>query len=876
MQSGDQGYRTFRLDNGMRVNCIVNRSVPLAEIHLYVRTGYAWETDPLHGLSHVVEHNLMHASPARPTREDFSRDRRAMGAWYDAGTTYDYTEYLMIVPGKHLRGAMEMLADGFFSARFADDIFQSEMGAILQESRRKQDIPEPMVLEKLYSAAYRVDRKRRWRLGTEESLGRITLQDLKTYFRDRYGPGNIVCTVGGDIDPDEVQQMVLEIFGPVPAAEVRGESPPKEPLQSGVRVLEIPSSLGRVYWICGFHTPSFLLEDGYWAFDLLAAVLGGGRGSRLVSRVLDKGLVDRIEARAPEFDEYMLFNVYAETDLERLAQAEEAILSEIFALACHEVVPQEFRRARTFVESRVLMRQDDLRSHVEWLAMCEGRGGSIKHVDMYAELIAGASPGDLRKAAEAHFQIPNLSVCMLRPQEAPSRDPAAVEAAAERAFKRAKEMTAVLAHGPESGIEIPAAISSGILSPPGEPVKSEFENGATLVFVPAPDNPTFALSALVRGGRFHESREVAGITDLMESCLLRGTAKRSAEQLAGAVEDLGVRLLPRVTDDAFGFTLYGPGASFRPACDLLGEILTEPAFASEDVTKEVRRLKGRIRGLADRPRDYSLEIFRQELFGDHPYGLPRPGIESVLDGLGSAALGTWFAERMAGRNLVLSLSGEFVAEEAADALRKSLGGIPAGGAAQPPPFDAGSLPVPRERRVEKQQSQTTSVVGFPTTGSLDEDIHALDLIAHACMGDGGRFYDEIRGKRGLAYVVHAVNMHRIAGGAFFGFSATAHEKAGEAQEIFRTEFQKLADAPPDSDDLARTKEFCLGMRLVRHRRTSLDRSLALAEAEIRGQGFRWELDYEDALRRVTRNRFAETARKYFPRDGHVTVVVGSV
>ena len=89
----------------MTVNLIVNRSAPLAEVHLYVRTGYAWEPDRLQGVSHVVEHNLMHGSPARPSREDFSRDRRAMGAWYDAGTTYDYTEYLMIVPARHLRAA---------------------------------------------------------------------------------------------------------------------------------------------------------------------------------------------------------------------------------------------------------------------------------------------------------------------------------------------------------------------------------------------------------------------------------------------------------------------------------------------------------------------------------------------------------------------------------------------------------------------------------------------------------------------------------------------------------------------------------------------------------------------------------------------------
>jgi zinc protease len=874
MSPDTESFRSFELDNGMRVNLVVNRSAPIAEVHFYVRTGYAWESDALQGVSHVVEHNLMHASHRRPGREDFSRDRRSMGAWYDAGTTYDYTEYLMIVPARHLKGAMEMLEDGFFSPVFSQEVFTSEMGAILQESKRKEDIPEPMVLEKLYATAYKVHRRGRWRLGTEESLARIRLSDLRTYFQGRYGPGNIACTVGGDIDLDEVEAWVRDIFGKVPAHEVVGEDSPVEPVQEQVRYSEIPSKLARVYWICGFHVPAFLLEDGYHVFDILAAVLGGGRGSRLVQRIQDKSLVDRIEARAAEFDEYMMLNIYAETDAGRIAEAEEAILAEIFSLACHEVAPQELRRARTYVESQVLMRQDDLRQHVEWLAVCEGRGGSVGTVESYAELLSAASPPDLRKAAQDVFRPGNLSVCMLRPSDVAARSSEDVAAAAERAYKKAKESTAILAQGAESSLGEPVPLSRGILTPPREPVQEKLKNGTTLVFQASPGNPTFALAALLRGGRPLETERQAGLTALLTAFLTKGSQHRSANALTMAMEDLGVVLKPAVTDDAFGFTLYGPATAFKKATAILAEILTEPALDPDDLDREKAKLLSRLRGMADRPREYALELFRREMFAGHAYGLPRPGDADAIAGMDSAGVSAWHGRLLNGRNLILSLSADLETAAVREHFGELFRDLPQGAMSVTPACDFSTGSFPRVRKIEKDQSQTTSVVGFPGAAASSPDVWALDLIANFCLGDGGRFYDEIRGKRGLAYVVHAVNASLAAGGSFFGFSATAHDKAAEAQDIFLTEYRKLTSEMPDAEDLARTVEFCLGMRSVRTRRTSLQRVVAMADAEVRGVGYAWELDYEKNIRAVTQEMFLETAKTYFRPDGHVMVVVG--
>jgi len=109
----------------------------------------------------------------------------------------------------------------------------------------------------------------------------------------------------------------------------------------------------------------------------------------------------------------------------------------------------------------------------------------------------------------------------------------------------------------------------------------------------------------------------------------------------------------------------------------------------------------------------------------------------------------------------------------------------------------------------------------------------------------------------------------------FGIAAMRWELEDHALKVLEPDvYRELVEGPPDPVLLARTIEYCAGMRMIRNRRTSLQRALAMAEAEIRGLGFDWERTYEDELRAVTPERFLEVARKTFVADGHVLLELG--
>jgi zinc protease len=871
-QTGPRAVRRFVLKNGLRVLIAMNRPSPVAQILLHVDTGYLWEPDRYQGLSHVVEHNLMQASAKRPTRNHFSLDRRAMGAFYDAGTGYDFTEYLIMIEPKAISEGMEILCDGFFFPEFRDDTFRSEMGAILQESRRKEDLPKPMALEKLYTAAFRVGRRRRWRLGTERSLARLSPQDLRTYFRDRYGPANIILAVGGDIDLDKTARAVRRIFGKVPAAKVRGAFEPKEPEQRGVRYLEVRKPVGTVYWNAGFHAPEFL-KDGWYAVKVLATVLGAGRGSRLRETIQDgKGLVDSIAAFPPDHDEYGLLTLEAETDLKRVDAAEEAILSELARVRRGGIATHEIERAHAIIERDYLRTLGDIRTQLDWLALYEMRAGGFRNASKHLEKIFAVREKHAVEAANWILRPGNLSVCAVLPEGDEARDRSAQTIEMKAVQIEARLMAEGVAKAPVEDRErrAPASVVLGAKKRPSKPKRKALRGGGVLLTRADRNLPLFHSTVLFKGGRGVETAAQAGTTAVLQGTMLRGAAGKSGKEIALAFESLGVGVTPVLLPDAFGFSLEGPSASFEKAVGLLADVASEPHLDEADVKRERSAALGRIRAHQDNPRAWVLGTFEELLFQGHPYGNPAQGTGKVVRALKRPALKRWHKKSVTRSSLVFAVGGDVTDARAEKTAKAFALRLPKGTAVK---IKAWKGPKKSVQKVTKRPlRQTATAVGFASAPSTDRDFAAFEVLAWMCRGDGGRFYDEIRAKRGLAYVVHAWSYAHANAGGFVGFTATSPGTAAEAERLLLAEFARFASEPADKEELERTKRLALSMRAMSLRSGSVYlRNLCSAEAS--GVPLARTLEVEKAMKQVTPKDIVRVAKKYFDPKKRVKVQI---
>ena len=863
-----ESYRQFKLHNGLRVITMENKSLPLCIVTVHVNTGYCWEPDEIQGVSHVVEHNLMHASEKRKDVKIFSNDRRRAGAFYDAGTSYEYTEYLIMVPKENLSSAMDILCDGFGKPVFDGEIFKSEMGAIKQESRRKHDMPQAMAREKLYKTACKVHRLNRWRLGEEEVLDRMTPEDLDRYFEKRYGPGNYVLVVAGDIDHDSVEKEVRETFGKLPAREVSGEPSPAEPPQEELRYMEMRKDVGQVYWMGGFHSPKFLEEENT-PLELLAIILGRGFNSRLNMRLREKeGLVDDITVSAADYDEHAMFVISMKTDAERLTEAEKALVEEILKVREYGVTGKELERARNIFQKDLLFVHDDLRWQVGWMCVNETRKGSFLHCEKHMEEVFSVTSKDIMEVANKYLKSNNLSVCTIIPEKADFKVRTGEDL--KESFKDIKIEEEKL---PEETFPEMKDRPVSLLTPAGNPLdrvdKFTMSNEGRVILLPNPRLPIFSSVLLFGGGKGMETEKNSGITSLMVSSMLKGTKKHSAAELLGELEEIGTTLTPVIKEDSFGFALKGMKKNFSRTVEILREILLQPAFSEKEIEIEKRKALAKIKSIEDQPRSYSHALFSAEIFKGHPYGLSSAGISPVITSLEKGDILQWYEKMIGGKNMVLSVGGDLTERELSG-LIKPLVEVPPGIKAEVPPFIPPKLTSPVEAAVKKKRKQTSTLIGYVTVPRNDRDFPVFEVIRGLTTGDGGRFWNEIRGKRGLAYVIHSYHLAYGKSGKFLAYAATSPDKADLTEELLLKEYRKLYEEPPTEEHFEWARNYILGLNLVMGR-TTYAKTLLLGEAEAQGSGTECVLRYKENINEVTVERLKEVAEKYFEPGKHYKV-----
>ncbi|MCU0723973.1 MAG: insulinase family protein, partial [Planctomycetes bacterium] len=468
--------------------------------------------------------------------------------------------------------------------------------------------------------------------------------------------------------------------------------------------------------------------------------------------------------------------------------------------------------ARALVESSFWKDLGDIRKHLDWLALHEMRAGGVRRTAGHLARLLSVGARELREAAEEVLRPGNLSVCCVRPEgdALPGRTAATLAATARDAERRAARSPAP--SGPAAPKARAGKVPLSVTRRPSTPRVRPLDGGGRLVVRTSPGVPLFAAQVLFRGGRAAEEPGRAGLTALAVGAMMRGARGLPGAEIALRSERLGVEISPVVGADAFGFAVEGRASAFEPALELLAEIASAPAFEASEVEREREALLGRIRAGRDNPRSWVMENFEEAVFAGHPYGNPARGSEDAVRAFSAADLGRWHAASVNRANLVLAVGGDLTESRAGAAARRCFGPLPAGAPFEPPRCSPPSSEVVRTD--SRPLKQTSTAVGFAAVPLTHPDFEAFDVLAWMSRGDGGRFYDEIRAKRGLAYVVHALNIGRSAAGAFLGFTGTSPEAAEEAERILMAEYARFAKEPPPEEELERTKSMALGMHAL--------------------------------------------------------------
>jgi zinc protease len=868
----DQGLATkVILKNGLTVIVREQEAVPLTSITTYVKAGYFDEDDRISGISHVIEHMFFKGTSKRKVGE-IARQAQALGGYLNAYTYYDRTVYHTEVPAENLKQALEIQADALLNSIYDEAELKKEIEVVLQENNRKLDNPSAVASEKLYETAFEQHRMKRWRIGTPAGLRALTRDDVVAYVKKYYQPSNIILSVVGQLDIEQTLAEIVKLYGGVAASDepLQRDSSPVEPDQKTLRYGWQRGPVEQNHIALGFHVPGALSEDAR-ALEVLAAILSEGRASVLNRYVRDeKALITSGSATLLTFPDLGFFEVDFETG--KPAEAQTAVLAEIENIKKNGVTKEQVGRAKTLIAQNHYHELETVDGIAHDLAYYEALSDWNKSSD-YIPAIQKVSADDIARVAKNYLVLENLSAFEYLPDSVTrnwnvdqyraavlDNVPGAVE-------PRSIQELPVVAQIPTAGSSIVQDIVKPI-------TKRSILRGPDVYIVEDRRLPLVSFGIFYPGGRLYESAKNAGITELMLRTAIRGTKRFNSEDIARRLENAGARIEIVNQADFFGYVVDGLSGKMDQALEILMEVLQQPSFQEEEIEKEKALQLTRIRQLRENNFSYPLSLFMHSLFGDHAYARLAIGNQSAVESISKEEIQAWFKTNQ--RPLVPTIiiagdtNGTGLIAPLADALTNE----------DLHERETASLPGPTIKNETNETAETFSrqqtalVYGFPGATRAGNDRFPLLVLENIVSGLGGRFFDAIREKQGLAYTVRTQNVFFSKGGAVYTYIAFSPANEEKVRASLQTEIDRLRKDGVTADELRKSIAYTIGEHAIglQTRRSVV---LEYARAVFSGETVESVDGYSRFVRNVTAEQVKKAVETYLdPKLARVAIVRG--
>jgi len=365
------------LDNGLR---IVSEQIPHAHsvsIGIWVTSGSRHESSDMNGIAHFIEH-LMFKGTDRRSALDIAREIDAVGGVLNAFTGREYVCYYAKVLSTHLPKAIDLLADIFLNSVFNVDEIEKERKVILQEIDMLEDTPDDFIHDLFYQNFWKGHPLGRPIIGTEESVASLTRDYLLSHRHESYSAENIIVAAAGNLDHDQLLQLVGDAFSAVPQRKQAALAPlpvhdrglyhhekELEQVHLCLGTCALPQNHGRRF-------------EAY----ILNAVLGGSMSSRLFQEVREKqGLAYSIYSYLASHSDSGSLAVYAGTSQEKVPEVVEIILKEMRRLKHEPLTASELASAKDQLKGNILLSLESSDNRMSKLAKNEVYFGTYQPLE---------------------------------------------------------------------------------------------------------------------------------------------------------------------------------------------------------------------------------------------------------------------------------------------------------------------------------------------------------------------------------------------------------------------------------------------------------------------------------------------------------------
>jgi predicted Zn-dependent peptidase len=399
-------------------------------------------------------------------------------------------------------------------------------------------------------------------------------------------------------------------------------------------------------------------------------------------------------------------------------------------------------------------------------------------------------------------------------------------------------------------------------------------NGLTVITEEMQHIRSVSIGIWIKTGSRDEEPQWNGISHFVEHMVFKGTKHRSAEDIARQVDSIGGNMDAFTAKECICFNVKLLDEHLPIALDVLSDLVLNPVFDMQDITRERGVILEEIKMDEDSP-DYLVhEIFTQNFWKDHPLGKPILGTKDTVKKFEREPVLDFYSKRFAPGNVIICAAGHLKHREFAELVAKHFQHMQ--------PIKNGlhsSKPavVPRIiMRNKKSLEQVQICVGVPSHPIAHERRHA-SYILNTLLGGGmsSRLFQNIRERQGLAYAIYSdLNPYRDTG-CLSVYAGTSRESAGKVVQCVVQEFHKLKVEDVPAEELRRCKDQLKGS-LMLSLESSTARMSNLARQEMYFDRFYTMDELLEKVEAVTSEDIKQLANEFFHTDSIAVTVLGNL
>ncbi|WP_176084593.1 pitrilysin family protein [Martelella sp. HB161492] len=662
------------LDNGLTLVVNEDHSQPLIAVNIWYHVGSKDEPAGRTGFAHLFEHLMFNGSAN--FNDDFFKATRTLGATdLNGSTSTDRTNYYETVPRNALDSILWLESDrmGHLLEAVDQAKLDEQLAVVKNEMRQHENQPYGKAFERAMTAGVPYGHPYHHPvIGSIEDLDAATLDDVKNWFRDYYGPSNAVITLSGDITMDEARASVEKYFGNIPGGRpiVAPTSWPVKMNEPVREVIEDKVSHPRLFKV--LNGPMLVNQDTAF-LKVLAFILAGDDNSRLYKRlVVDDGLATDVDAFVyeRELGGQFIISVTAKKDAD-LDRIEQILQAEIAKLATAGPSDAELAYARASMLSEFARNLESLSFKADLLSASTTFFGDPAGWTSEIDTIKSADADDLMRVAKDWLTEPGYTSWAI-----PFPDFSVSGQEADR-----------------SGLPRPEGMAKAVFP---EVETARLANGMQLMVVHRDGAPIVDFSMLLKTGpdvAWKESAEGTGA--LAVTLLAHGTDTLSRDEIKTELGLLGADFSAAIDSNGSRIWLSAMKSGLRESLAIYSDIIMHPSFPQQEVDRVKALALDDLELSKDSPVDVADRVMSEVMFGaDSPYGRLATG--QSLAAIDRAALERFYSTWFHPNNATLIVSGDTRLSEVQPLVEAAFSGwdsqtLPAVIVPQEPVIDAANI-----------------------------------------------------------------------------------------------------------------------------------------------------------------------------------------